>query len=485
MIQTPSPTHQKTPPHLLGSPPPQRSESFQESGLSFSASPSKLSRNMFKDFDKPGSLDLPCNPPMITITCNMSEAESSDIESISPAPKNSDHLNVSSVGMCYLSPFSIGSRGNRTTSESNLSSSGYSSMASPGPSRCGSSNPLCSSEMEDPGPPGPGSGHMSLSRKPSPVLKSSTNSGESSKLKNSNDQDRSRGRSDSETLSDDLLMESNDEGIGTDHLDEKIEDGELKSAKELEVFITAECDNPKTLLDISSITSLSPRLVKGNSLETNTDRLMPLTTNVCKSTLQLPSIIVQTDFNNYDKHLSPMSSRSESPLSDRTLGVDRFSAQFYGRNKEALPFTDSDGLYDFPSSDKVNVTSSTQHHRKSTGRRREKKVIRLGKCSSPTKKSTPNLPSYHLDVPRKESLQDCHTPRKLSPKRRMRTQQLLTSSSSSDSITSGRELRYSSSTPSPDTIRWSSNADWLNEKEHRSLEASGEDTADVSRFSIF
>ncbi len=46
-------------------------------------------------------------------------------------------------------PFVIFSR---TTSESNLSSSssGYSSMASPGPSRSGSSNPLCClSESED------------------------------------------------------------------------------------------------------------------------------------------------------------------------------------------------------------------------------------------------------------------------------------------------------------------------------------------------
>lgn len=44
-------------------------------------------------------------------------------------------------------------------------------------------------------------------------------------------------RSDSETLSDDPQLESNDEGFGTDQLDEKIEDGEVKSAKELEVFM--------------------------------------------------------------------------------------------------------------------------------------------------------------------------------------------------------------------------------------------------------
>lgn len=96
---------------------------------------------------------------MITITSNMADVES-DADCMSPAPTgkpngiNPTTLGVvsgSSVGMCYLSPFSMCTRGDRAPSESNLSSSGYSSMASPGPSRCGSSNPLCPSEMEDPG----------------------------------------------------------------------------------------------------------------------------------------------------------------------------------------------------------------------------------------------------------------------------------------------------------------------------------------------
>ncbi|XP_031348289.1 uncharacterized protein LOC116174493 [Photinus pyralis] len=468
-IQTPSPTRQKTPPHLLGSPPPHRSDYQPETNFPFNA---KQTRKMLKEFDKPTSLDLPSNPPMITITCNMSEAES-DVESISPAPKNADHLGASTGGMCYLSPFTMGSRGDRTASESNLSSSGYSSMASPGPSRCGSSNPLCPSEMEDPGPPGPGSTslHPSLNRRPSPLLKSSCNTSEHSKMENRDNQG-GRGRSDSETLSDDPLIESNDEGIGTDHLDEKIEDGELKSAKELEVFITTECDNSKTLIDLPSITNLSPRVAKCASLEANIDHLLP-PPSTCKSTLQLPSIVVQNDPSTFDKYLSPMSSRSESPLSDKTLGLDRFSPQFYGRNKDVLPFTDSDGLYDFPSTDKMNISSTSHQHRKSTGRRREKRSSRQMKTLSPSKVVVPNLAHYHLDVPGHK----INTPRKPSPKRRVRTQPF-SSSSSSDSITSTRDVRYSSSTPSPDTIRWSSSTDWLNNKDHRSPEASGEDTGD-------
>lgn len=99
----------------------------------------------------------------------------------------------------------------------------------------------------------------------------------------SNHRQRSRSRSDSETLSDDVLLESNDEGIGTDHLDEKIEEGEIKSAKELEIYIGKEMDQDKTKEE-------------------------PL----AMSQLQLPLIVIQSD--GHDKGISPVSSRSESPL---------------------------------------------------------------------------------------------------------------------------------------------------------------------------
>lgn len=112
-----------------------------------------LSSRLLKQLEKPTSLDLTFTPPTIMVTANLSEAESDLDSTMSPAiPKQSSGNNLLGVpgvsGMCYLSPFSIVARTERTTSESNLSSSGYSSMASPGPSRCGSSNPLC--EAEDP-----------------------------------------------------------------------------------------------------------------------------------------------------------------------------------------------------------------------------------------------------------------------------------------------------------------------------------------------
>lgn len=469
---------------IPGSPPPQRLPPNQENIFHFTEKPT---RRLLKDFDKPTSLDLPCAPPMITITCNMSEAES-DAESISPAVKNlGSHLGATTnVGMCYLSPFSMCSRADRTASESNLSSSGYSSMASPGPSRCGSNNPLCPSEMEDPGSSGPSNLHSHLPiRRPSPLLRSGNISGNCNTLDNNSGEQKGhcRGRSDSETLSDDPLLESNDEGIGTDHLEEKIEDGELKSAKELELYIDS-----KTLDVPKSSSCLSPCNVITKCEEPAMDRLLPPPVGICKVSLQLPSIVVQSESSGCDKYISPVSSRSESPLSDRTFGLGMFSPHFYNKQKDFLPFTDSDGLYDFPSSDctpqnKISVVPTVQHRK--SGRRREKKSTRTTKNhekSSPTKHLVPaSFHHYHLDVPTKESHFRNQQPRKPSPKRRVRNQQLVSSSSSTESLTSARELKVSSSSPSPDTIRWSSPTNWpvVNSRQH-TPESSGEDTADVS-----
>lgn len=96
--------------------------------------------------------------------------------------------------------------------------------------------------------------------------------------------------SDSETLSDEHLLESNDEGIGTDHLEEKNDDhGDIKnSAKHLELYLG------KELLDSA-----------GNLSN-------PEETTIAMSQLKLPSIVIQTDSG--EKGISPVSSRSESPL---------------------------------------------------------------------------------------------------------------------------------------------------------------------------
>lgn len=117
------------------------------------------------------------------------------------------------------------------------------------------------------------------------TLKSCQKSSKSNTAANDFDhRQRLHSRSDSETLSDEVLLESNDEGIGTDHLDEKIEDGEIKSAKELEIYIGKEVENGKTVEE-----------------------------PICMAQLQLPLIVIQSD-GGVEKGVSPVSSRSESPL---------------------------------------------------------------------------------------------------------------------------------------------------------------------------
>jgi hypothetical protein len=54
-----------------------------------------------------------------------------------------------------------------------------------------------------------------------------------------------------------------------------------------------------------------------------------------------------------------------------------FSPYFYGKKDQHLPFTDSDGLYDFPSSD--GRGSGTIHHRKNIGKRRDRRCSKTGK----------------------------------------------------------------------------------------------------------
>jgi hypothetical protein len=241
IIQTPSPTKERLPIIIFpGSPPPQRASIGETSGLF----PNKQQqKRLMMQYEKPGSLDFPFVPPMITITANMSEAES-DAEFLSPATsKMPNKLMPTVAGMSYLSPFSMCTRGDRAPSEGNLSSSGYSSMASPGPSRCSSNSKLCANETDD-----IHSGiSISIPRRHQSILKKTDDVDKTTGTKHKIEGFRKR--SDSETLSDETLLESNDEGIGTDHLDEKIEDGDIRSAKELEDFIGKELiENGKSLL---------------------------------------------------------------------------------------------------------------------------------------------------------------------------------------------------------------------------------------------
>lgn len=178
----------------LGSPTLKRDPPmFPQMKVSTGAFPPRGSKSShIRSYDKPQSLDLPGMAPIITIT-PMSDLES---DNDSPIIKNCPHAQgtAPNTGMHYLSPFTINttSCGSRTTSESNLSSSGYSSMASPGPSRSGSSNPLCYESEDTSSTPTSSSGFFSCGsvsgiisqgvfiRRPSPLLKSPSVDSESS-----------------------------------------------------------------------------------------------------------------------------------------------------------------------------------------------------------------------------------------------------------------------------------------------------------------
>ena len=166
----------------LGSPPMKKFE--QEFGYKPGQDKPLEDKKKMLKFEQPQSLDCEGLAPMIKIT-PMSDLESDSDSSML------HHLPV----MDYLNPFCLqvpGSPHGHVTvstcsSESNLSSSGYSSMTSPGGSRRGSYNRLCISESEDMSTPTAASKNffgvqpnIGFIRRPSPLLKSPSCDSESS-----------------------------------------------------------------------------------------------------------------------------------------------------------------------------------------------------------------------------------------------------------------------------------------------------------------
>lgn len=149
--------------------------------------------------------------------------------------------------------------------------------------------------------------------------------------------------------------------------------------------------------------------------------------------------------------LSPVSSRSESPISDSRLSVARIYPAFFGvSGKPELPYTDSDGLYDCPSSEVLNSDChASASPLKRLGRKRLKRTsgkgiksfLGLGSVGSGEGCSGASAAPAQSEGA-KSRLEPPHwerSPRRLSPKRRVRAQtsvDLL--SSSNESITSQR-----------------------------------------------
>ena len=164
----------------LGSPPLKKFESEFGYKIGLETMRGNAKKKMMT-FEQPRSLDGEGAAPMIKIT-PMSDLESDSDSSMLP------HLHPVTD---YLNPFCLQVPGSphqvtvsTCTSDSNLSSSGYSSISSPGGSRRGSYNRICISESEDMSTPTTSSknffGATPFVRRPSPLLKSPSCDSESS-----------------------------------------------------------------------------------------------------------------------------------------------------------------------------------------------------------------------------------------------------------------------------------------------------------------
>ncbi|KAK2723116.1 hypothetical protein QYM36_001707, partial [Artemia franciscana] len=354
----------------IGSPPVRKIpiltiESEIETGL-----PKKYLRDLQ---EKSNSLDFPFVPPIITITSSFSEIES-DTES----PDQTG----SKTTMCYLSPFSyLERRPEMTSSESNLSSSGYSSMASPGPSPSTSSKTLCGADDM------PLKAHRIRSMTPS---FDSTSPPIDSPLDQKNKK-RHFFRSDSEFTDQEApqaevaeehesTLESNDDDR-VDRIRERIDEGELKSAKDLKDYIANIDLLPKPIVPKSQSLDSKNTIQRMSNLKSDsldTKLMFNKLSHDSFLSLKPPTIVVQTlltDDKEEERKLSPVSSRSESPLSDSKSF--RFSSIYLGLSRRDLPFTDSDALYDYPSSEAIQrdfPEVAPQRHPKKIEKKRERRT---------------------------------------------------------------------------------------------------------------
>ena len=389
----------------LGSPPLKKFES--EFGYKIGIESMRGNdKKKLMNFEQPQSLDGEAIAPMIKIT------PMSDLESDSDSSVMHHHL---LPVMDYLNPFCLQVPGSphqvtvsTCTSDSNLSSSGYSSISSPGGSRRGSYHRICISESEDMSTPTTQSknffGAPPFVRRPSPLLKSPSCDSESS--------DQNPGATSPVRVA----------RLGT-RIDKRALFRQYRTDSETtDDQIPSEAPVTLTLPEI--VVDHCSNLTEQESTEST------------KSSLH-------NSLDDGQEDPSGSSSRSESPtLSDKnsvilsqTLG--RYNHQpldmLYFRNTSgvATALTDSDSILDGVLSEVLPIPSAQT--KKSSGARREKKVYRkkLSRSNSPTYASDQGKESYPIQTSPKKSY---------SNKRRFRTSNKLEfrTSSSTESLKSSR-----------------------------------------------
>ena len=402
----------------------------------------RINPTLLRDRGKRNSLDF--HPaPAITIT-TLAEADSD------PDTPPGKIVTATTTAARFLSPF-LGV-GTFHTSESNLSSSGYSSAYSPGPSRCNSNNPLYPTDIEEPSTPSVTSIPSKPMCLPQPnpyTLPQQRNKKRTNPIKPLPEpQIPLIGpirvvRTDSETTDPGIGSQPEaDSALEMDTTEPEADHSDDVSIQIPIVVSNTDSDNEaqrQSLVLSSSLSKESPILQK------------PPPAIVVHNSLNSESSLDENGSNDKSVKLSPVSSRSESPISDSRLSVHRIYPAFFGggnNGKLDLPYTDSDGLYDCPSSEVVHSDSHKSSPLRKLGRKKTKRTtgktksnIGLGNTTTTNDEET-SEPSK--TGPQKGSSLELpfwqpRSPRRLSPKRRMRAQtsvDLL--SSSNESITSQR-----------------------------------------------
>jgi len=321
-----------------------------------------------------------CKPliPPVIITINQSSEAESDSDT-------QGKCLTAGVKLPFLTPF-VGTS-DRVPSESNLSTSGYSSMASPCPSRCPSVSPLCTSETDDFHHCGHEHHHSGQRRssltyvapkKPiaSPMRRLSLNSAMlSSTFHNSlgypDEPTFCRLLRNQVAISATLLEVDTDSAVEMENLEAdgnessppeqvKIPQEDLKDFTNL--LQVPKKSLPKSRsLDISSDSNNSEKNTKGSSASSQKLKFgesLDSKLNILDPSKRPDITFVKKEATSEKIGLSPVSSRSESEVSVGGTSI---------RNSGV---TDSDGLYDCGSSE---VPSRLSMRRRSFGKKKERK----------------------------------------------------------------------------------------------------------------
>ncbi|CAG0915929.1 unnamed protein product [Notodromas monacha] len=357
----------------------------------------------------------------------------------------------------FLSPLPGGTP--RTLSESNLSSSGYSSMASPSTSRNGSMKTIC--EPESPGIQ-KGARHIqafvyrvsSLHKQPSPTRK--TEEIPMIALQSKGTAVRITGSDEATTTDTDYGAEHDSAIDSSDNLEAKppriSKEPFVLSREKISEESCGSDEDQETIESKGSTESYGVRhfMIPAIIIDAySSEEIVSESESIRRSTQAINACAgcEVGSAENLSKHYCN-SSRSESPLSENGQCFI-YCPQFFNSSGKELLYTDSDGLYDCPSSEVAPSDSATSPNKipahRRLGKKREK--VRKSQISAQAvgTKNHENAATTLDEKPaeRQERSTGASSkrdkrdqPRRKSPKKRTRAAPVVDSSSSLESLRS-------------------------------------------------